>query len=87
MLLTRNRNVRFGCWLCTRPQPETGLFASCDRTCNFFVRLSNKSEVSILNSHEQPTDIDRNMGMRGISVPELHTQEHNANCAFYKQEK
>ena len=30
---------------------------------------------------------DQNMGMRGISVPELHTQEHNANCAFDKQEK
>jgi hypothetical protein len=37
----------------TRPQPETetGLFASSDRTCNFFMRLSNESEVSILNSH------------------------------------
>jgi hypothetical protein len=27
------------------------------------------------------------MGMRGFSVLELHTQEHNANCAFDKQEK
>ena len=35
----------------TRPQPETSLLASCDRTCNFFMRLSNESEVSILNSH------------------------------------